>query len=1278
MAPLLLPLLLLAAAAPRAGRAQSQGLCNPGTFWQHSAGRLLHTRMTSLPLKLQPQFGPDAPPRLGRTQATTDATQHLALNARATPCDNYPSTRASNLLPADAALLAKTPWHWLAPMHRGVDDEDSISSPTANGCSRQRRQAARASLRSGAVHLALHEHRASPPHATVLYATPPPIAPRPTIPLYWINLADDEGQSATRRRAMQEQISRLGWTGIATTVDAVDGRRGPLSNEALLMPSSYSFHNISALPCHLRACNSRELATLLSHVKAVRQAFADGAALALVAEDDADLSLFDEAALREVIIPRLPWSSVQLYTGNTHILQHNFGLPPGAIPVDFRQTAWGHALTLYSRRGMAEILDAFGGRDEAVHGGRFRIPHPSDIILGGAAASAAAFQFEADWFLKLVVSRPMISTRPMANVFVAESTIDNFNRKGTGADVVIGNHSHLLLGAGRALLYGSPFEIQRTARHLRAIAEAYDAGASSVIISEDELDVAQVRLGPLAVALRAAQAQGVDSIVQLVTSNEAATASDDDSSGRLLTVVPRPNVAMGGALFYAVVGRTAMGRYAALWDGKTNRVRVPAEQTFVADAFLFRSGAALVLFAPHVVHGTQTTIGDWMGFNKIQQPRRLAGTCQTCPAGYFQPYQHTSNCSACPLGYFTKYTGSIYCNWCPEGWIGPTPATLACTLCLRGQFQHRDGAWCNNCSAGMYQNEDGLRACKDCPTGWRRANSTIGTECTACETGRFQDAERASNCRDCTAGRHAKRQGSGDCTDCNAGRYAEKTAAENCAACPAGWHRHWNYPKKTECLECAEGFFQQEQGQYACHSCMPGQYSNAPGSAFCASCAPGRFSAEDEALTCEPCPTGSIADTPGSASCAACDAGQYRHNETACRECPSGRYTGSNRGAESLNSCLLCAVGQFKDNPTCTRPCALCDKCTPGTHQDEKGKSSCKFCDAGQTTAIEAAAHCSKCAVGKYITASMAASATAAAGCLPCATATGIGTKSCEGCPAGEYGNSNAKGCTACPAGRYSTGGQTCAKHGTGTSLSFLAPCDNHTAEQGCKECPLGWFGTLFPRFCCLACPAGTWSSTPQASNGSVCQKCGRGKYSGITAAKAQETCTECPPGTRNPHEGADHSTRCEMCKSGFYALDTAQRWKDCVGCVPGRFNAQRGSYLRCEACPHGQHQLSANGSVCEACLPGKSQSWTGQASCEGCAPGMYAASSAQQSCDYCPQGYFNAKSGQASCLPCIPGRYSDFAGQTTCKACKRNTFSMFVNSSSCITCPSGRSTSRP
>jgi len=32
-----------------------------------------------------------------------------------------------------------------------------------------------------------------------------------------------------------------------------------------------------------------------------------------------------------------------------------------------------------------------------------------------------------------------------------------------------------------------------------------------------------------------------------------------------------------------------------------------------------------------------------------------------------------------------------------------------CQLCLAGQFQHLNGAWCNNCSAGKFQNEDGQR-----------------------------------------------------------------------------------------------------------------------------------------------------------------------------------------------------------------------------------------------------------------------------------------------------------------------------------------------------------------------------------------------------------------------------------------------------------------------------------------------------------------------------------------------------------------------------------------
>jgi hypothetical protein len=209
-------------------RAQSQGLCTPGTFWRHSLGRLLHTRMLSLPLKLQPQFGRDTPPHLGGGNPRNNSS------LSETKCDPPSRGPRPALSAEDGAILAETPWHLLAPMHRVVEDP-------ARRCARRNAREALASLRSGAVDLALRSESLIPP--VVRYAAPPPIAPRPTIPLFWINLPG-EGQSATRRRVMREQLSRLGWTeaGLEHSVEAVDGRFPPLSEEGLLMPSSHTGH----------------------------------------------------------------------------------------------------------------------------------------------------------------------------------------------------------------------------------------------------------------------------------------------------------------------------------------------------------------------------------------------------------------------------------------------------------------------------------------------------------------------------------------------------------------------------------------------------------------------------------------------------------------------------------------------------------------------------------------------------------------------------------------------------------------------------------------------------------------------------------------------------------------------------------------------------------------------------------------------------------------------------------------------------------------------------
>ena len=92
---------------------------------------------------------------------------------------------------------------------------------------------------------------------------------------------------------------------------------------------------IETLPCYFHTCSATEVATLLSHILAVRKAWFAGHQMALVAEDDVDLSLYDEAALRSIILddPSLhkDWSSIQLYMGNPDVVDLLMNKEPGVM-----------------------------------------------------------------------------------------------------------------------------------------------------------------------------------------------------------------------------------------------------------------------------------------------------------------------------------------------------------------------------------------------------------------------------------------------------------------------------------------------------------------------------------------------------------------------------------------------------------------------------------------------------------------------------------------------------------------------------------------------------------------------------------------------------------------------------------------------------------------------------------------------------------------------------------------------------------------------------------
>jgi GR25 family glycosyltransferase involved in LPS biosynthesis len=383
----------------------------------------------------------------------------------------------------------------------------------------------------------------------IQWEKPPPIAPVPKIPLYWINL-----ENGLRSASMEKQIIQLKWKK-STRIQAFDGRikskaateTVPDFNFARTLVTNDALANIQTLSCAGHACKPTELATLLSHVRALRQAWKDGHAYALIVEDDVDLTLYDELSLERTMkhLPQHKWGSLQLYTGNDNLLEWLFTkLPPRRV-VSKRnkeiQNSWSNACVLYNRQGMAKVLAMFGKE------GPYRIP----------TISPKNATMEADIVIPYILgNEAYLSSRPFANVKTAKSTIDEkHDHKPMLADIVISTYAHRLDGSAVKARYGSEVEIARTASHLKALAHAYHSGLDRDIIPDHDLSVKHVNLLRVSKAIVAAAGRGSGGgvIVQLARSNEKE--GDQIEFNHLLRA--REAGTMGTSL-YAVIGRDAL------------------------------------------------------------------------------------------------------------------------------------------------------------------------------------------------------------------------------------------------------------------------------------------------------------------------------------------------------------------------------------------------------------------------------------------------------------------------------------------------------------------------------------------------------------------------------------------------------------------------------------------------------------------------------------------------------------------------------------------------
>ena len=175
------------------------------------------------------------------------------------------------------------------------------------------------------------------------------------------------------------------------------------------------------------------------------------------------------------------------------------------------------------------------------------------------------------------------------------------------------------------------------------------------------------------------------------------------------------------------------------------------------------------------------------------------------------------------------------------------------------------------------------------------------------------------------AQRVASLQPGSSCSLCGAGLFAALSEQQVCSPCTSDAFRTGEPTGTGMCSDCPKGYSQPTTGQASCLPCPPGKHQALPGQPSCLDCAKDSF-------------------TDATA-------------QTSCTNCEIGRYTAAIDSVAA--SCAIGGAGRF--GPGC-RDCPL------GWHRSEDNPdlSRCVQCRIGQTSAIQGAASCSSCDLGKF------------------------------------------------------------------------------------------------------------------------------------------------------------------------------------------------------------------------------------------------------------------------------------------------------------------------
>ena len=1028
----------------------------------------------------------------------------------------------------------------------------------------------------------------------LLWEEPPPVAPAPIIPLYWIGLKD-----ATRRaKHMRDQCRRLGWAqDLCIHVAGVDGRSG-CDVFRMMLDKNYDYGMQRALPRSSVDCAA--LAASLAHYSAIRTAYIDGHEMALIAEDDADLSLYDESVLIDVVeslnsqnYTAGKWSYLQLTYLQPHILEKMFSYENmSAVPL-YNKVPSGFALNLYSRKGMAEILDVVG------YNGTFRIPeymNPKQLIhlerklkspwnYTPRTTRKVKLSYLPDFAIPNMVELPMIATRPLAYVRSFSSQIDSQDTKGFALDAAILAHSYQLPGAAIRTHYGKLGEISRTAAHIKAIKLAYDAGLSRVVILDNEgfgLDL--ISWGQVELAIEAAETEfykeesenfrdRLGAVLQLMVDDPVLwitehKASMRDQKKRLVVARRRE---MRGANFYVLFGRKVMNSFAQLLSGDTDHIRVeqtiriPRKQPFIIDTMLYQRYNVAAYFAPRAMKGPllkPNWFEQYIGENSdmihaLSLSRPLANA-------YIARYFSGADIARRLSGSGSSSGSGSDCS--SEG-----------ARRLTGEH------WCN--AGKHWPGTNTINQCVNCPAGYYKACSGVAG-CSVCEAGYYTSSPGQTSCLKCAEGKYMPTNWGGE--------------GKLCITCLSGGRgfvpngiRNEPLPSDTDCASSEDT---------ACYCLVENSEDCAP--AYCpGQCAPGSYDINEVAF-CNLCPD---ANNAAVIKCNSCPLGWYSSGVGICQSCEEGKYSNN-----ALTDCIACSAG-FWSNISNASNNGTCTACVAGKYLQFSGGSSeisCEECGAGTFMIEDGADHESKCIK----------------------------------CPLGmvshpnntEAGALRTRPCVSCPRGRFMD------------EMGYTG--EGNISEVKCKDCVAGHKAANVNMKACVQCQPGTYQNV---TGSYVCEACIAGLFQDSVG---MPNCSSCHAGYSTNNQS--NMAICIACAKGMYSDTEAS--STCKRCTKGKYQDQTSSsnlgvYItECKICIAGMVSPSDGLALCVKCEPGKYVAVIGADICEQCFKGQYRSSSNQNAtvCSDCPAGYHQSEMGEASCLACLPGQYADQDGQPLCKSC--------------------------